>query len=106
MISQPLGLKAPNRAGHLLASQPANAQPPKAQGADTLLCRLAVPAGRLPLAALAAVSLCTRAAAHARPEGVNRPELLPPGEVTTVIDVAGFLAPSEEATIKRWDSID
>ncbi len=31
----------------------------------------------------------------ARPEGVNRPELLPKGEVQTVIDVAGFLAPSE-----------
>lgn len=33
--------------------------------------------------------------ATARPEGVNRPELLPKGAVTSVIDVAGFLAPSE-----------
>lgn len=36
--------------------------------------------------------LCAGAAA--RPEGVNRPELLPK-DFTTVIDVAGFLAPSE-----------
>lgn len=32
-----------------------------------------------------------RAGVHARPEGVNRPDLLPQGEFTTVIDVAGFL---------------
>jgi hypothetical protein len=32
--------------------------------------------------------------AVARPEGVNRPDLLPK-EFTTVIDVAGFLTPSE-----------
>lgn len=32
--------------------------------------------------------------AQARPEGVNRPELLP-AEMTSVIDVAGFLTPSE-----------
>eukprot|EP00475_Leptophrys_vorax_P045576 TRINITY_DN9510_c0_g3_i1.p1 TRINITY_DN9510_c0_g3~~TRINITY_DN9510_c0_g3_i1.p1 ORF type:complete len:262 (-),score=-6.01 TRINITY_DN9510_c0_g3_i1:300-1085(-) len=37
-------------------------------------------------------------AASARPEGVNRPELLPE-EFTTVIDVAGFLSSGQEARI-------
>eukprot|EP00890_Picochlorum_soloecismus_P006015 jgi/Picsp_1/6414/NSC_03762-R1_thylakoid lumen kda protein len=35
----------------------------------------------------------------ARMEGVNKPELLPPGPVTPVIDVAGFLTEGEEARI-------
>lgn len=38
--------------------------------------------------------------AYARLEGVNRPELLPPGPVTPVIDVAGFLTDGEEARIR------
>lgn len=38
--------------------------------------------------------------AHARLEGVNKPELLPSGPVTPVIDVAGFLTDGEEARIK------
>jgi hypothetical protein len=33
--------------------------------------------------------------ALARPEPVNRPDLLPRGEKTTVIDVAGFLTAGE-----------
>lgn len=39
--------------------------------------------------------------ASARMEGVNKPELLPKGPVTTVIDVAGFLTDGEEARIKK-----
>ena len=35
------------------------------------------------------------AVAHARPEGVNKPDLLPKGDFTTVIDVAGFLTDGE-----------
>lgn len=38
--------------------------------------------------------------AEARLEGVNRPELLPGGPVTPVIDVAGFLTDGQEARIK------
>lgn len=39
--------------------------------------------------------------ASARLSGVSRPELLPPGDVTPIIDVAGFLTPSEEKRIKQ-----
>ena len=38
--------------------------------------------------------------ASARLEGVNRPELLPPGPATPVIDVAGFLSDGQEARIR------
>ena len=33
-------------------------------------------------------------------EGVNKPELLPQGEFSEVIDVAGFLTPGEEARLR------
>uniref|UniRef100_A0A7S3VPW7 TPM domain-containing protein n=1 Tax=Dunaliella tertiolecta TaxID=3047 RepID=A0A7S3VPW7_DUNTE len=46
-----------------------------------------------------AASLCLPGVSMARPEGVNRPDLLPK-EQTPVIDVAGFLTPSEEARIR------
>eukprot|EP00873_Tetraselmis_striata_P019804 jgi/Tetstr1/440068/TSEL_028427.t1 len=39
--------------------------------------------------------------ATARMEGVNKPELLPQGEFTPVIDVAGFLTTGEEARIRE-----
>jgi hypothetical protein len=49
----------------------------------------------------AAVALTLAPAAHARPEGVSRPDLLPKEPNVTVIDVAGYLAPSEEQRIKQ-----
>ncbi|CAL8468422.1 g7962 [Coccomyxa elongata] len=50
--------------------------------------------------AVACSTLLTVAGAHARLEGVNKPELLP-DSFTTVIDVAGFLTPGEEARIAK-----
>jgi hypothetical protein len=52
-------------------------------------------------AALTATTLVTPASALARPEGVSRPELLPKEPGVTVIDVAGYLAPSEEVRLKQ-----
>jgi len=51
------------------------------------------------VAGLAALALASPA--EARLEGVNRPDLLPEGPVVSVIDVAGFLSPSQEAEISR-----
>eukprot|EP00878_Enallax_costatus_P003139 GHUV01003339.1.p1 GENE.GHUV01003339.1~~GHUV01003339.1.p1 ORF type:complete len:229 (+),score=24.43 GHUV01003339.1:187-873(+) len=56
-------------------------------------------AGAAAMSGLLTFSILTSGAACARPAGVNRPELLPK-EQTPVIDVAGFLAPSEEKRIK------
>ncbi|WIA32609.1 hypothetical protein OEZ86_003412 [Tetradesmus obliquus] len=50
------------------------------------------------MSGLLTLSVLTSGAAYARPAGVNRPELLPT-EQTPVIDVAGFLTPSEEKRI-------
>lgn len=48
----------------------------------------------------ASLLLGSAGASLARIEGVNRPELLPQGPVQTVIDVAGFLTPSEEKKLQ------
>lgn len=53
-------------------------------------------------AAAAALSvLLSVGGASARLEGVNKPELLPTGEFTPVIDVAGFLTDGEERRIRE-----
>lgn len=54
-------------------------------------------AGAAAMSGLLTLSILS-GAAYARPTGVNRPELLPK-EQTPVIDVAGFLTPSEEKRI-------
>eukprot|EP00199_Chlamydomonas_sp_CCMP681_P005369 CAMPEP_0119107750 /NCGR_PEP_ID=MMETSP1180-20130426/11581_1 /TAXON_ID=3052 ORGANISM="Chlamydomonas cf sp, Strain CCMP681" /NCGR_SAMPLE_ID=MMETSP1180 /ASSEMBLY_ACC=CAM_ASM_000741 /LENGTH=241 /DNA_ID=CAMNT_0007093287 /DNA_START=30 /DNA_END=755 /DNA_ORIENTATION=+ len=46
-----------------------------------------------------ALALTLAGSADARLEGVNRPDLLPKTENVSVIDVAGFITPSEEARI-------
>ncbi|KAG7668083.1 putative Thylakoid lumenal 15.0 kDa protein 2, chloroplastic [Nannochloris sp. 'desiccata'] len=56
--------------------------------------------GSIVSATVLAASLMFGGPAEARMEGVNRPELLPPGPVTPVIDVAGFLTDGQEARIK------
>ena len=38
--------------------------------------------------------------ALARPEGVNRPDLLPSGEKTSLIDVANYLSKGQEKKVK------
>ncbi|GBF99806.1 hypothetical protein Rsub_12559 [Raphidocelis subcapitata] len=55
-------------------------------------------AGAALLSGLVSASLMMPGAASARLDPVNRPDLLPK-EFTTVIDVAGFLTPSEERRI-------
>ncbi|GLC52385.1 hypothetical protein PLESTB_000623300 [Pleodorina starrii] len=62
------------------------------------VARIAKRVAHAAVAGLATLSVLT-SGAWARPQGVNRPELLPQGEQTAVIDVAGFLTPSEEKRI-------
>lgn len=55
--------------------------------------------GRAVLASsIAALSLLATPVAHARPEGVNRPDLLPK-EQTSLIDVANFLTKGQEKKV-------
>eukprot|EP00882_Tetradesmus_deserticola_P002462 GHRQ01002623.1.p1 GENE.GHRQ01002623.1~~GHRQ01002623.1.p1 ORF type:complete len:229 (+),score=68.22 GHRQ01002623.1:201-887(+) len=65
---------------------------------DKTLGDIAGRAGAAAMSGLLTLSVLTSGAAYARPTGVNRPELLPT-EQTPVIDVAGFLTPSEEKRI-------
>lgn len=55
---------------------------------------------RAALAAATALAVAPHPA-WARLEGVNKPDLLPKGEFTTVIDVAEFLTPGEEKKIAK-----
>ena len=56
---------------------------------------------------LTASSLMCPMAADAKLEGVNRPDLLPKGELVKVIDVAGFLTASEEKKLEaEVDSLE
>ena len=45
------------------------------------------------------ISLSPASPAAARLEGVNKPELLPPGPPVPVLDIAGFLTPGERARL-------
>ncbi|BBN18260.1 hypothetical protein MPTK1_8g01080 [Marchantia polymorpha subsp. ruderalis] len=69
--------------------------PSTEKGVATFLLNTAV-ASALSLS----ISLFGGDIALARPEGVNRPELLPK-EFTPVIDVAGFLSPAQEGRIAQ-----
>jgi len=81
------------------APRPAAAVAARASASDT-----GPTAGQRAAAAAAAALLAAAALAgpaFARPEGVNKPELLPKEAGVTVIDVAGFLAPSEETRLRQ-----
>jgi hypothetical protein len=81
------------------ANANANANANADAAAPTTLAQRAASAAAAAL--LVAASSLAPAPAYARPEGVNQPELLPKEAGVTVIDVAGFLAPSEEKRLAQ-----
>ncbi|PSC76021.1 thylakoid lumenal kDa chloroplastic [Micractinium conductrix] len=82
-------------------------QQPRRQGAAVrVVCSAQERSGVLERAAKGAAAVALSAllavgGASARLEGVNKPELLPKGEFTPVIDVAGFLTDGEERRIRQ-----
>jgi hypothetical protein len=60
---------------------------------------LAFSATHTPTQLSPSTSSSTASPAAARLEGVNKPELLPPGPPVPVLDVAGFLTPGEKARL-------
>lgn len=55
--------------------------------------------GRQVATAALALMACFPVGAHARPEGVNRPDLLPSGPTTPLIDTANFLTKGQEKKV-------
>ena len=86
-----------------LRAQPARAE--SARPALVAASRPVVSAGKQLASTAAAValslSLLTAAPASARLEGVNNPQLLPPGPPVPVLDVAGFLGKNQVARLTK-----
>ncbi|KIZ06205.1 Thylakoid lumenal 15.0 kDa protein 2, chloroplastic Flags: Precursor [Monoraphidium neglectum] len=79
----------------VLAQWSTRADATQERAAPHVLQRVAAAAA----AAVVSSSMLLAGPALARLDPVNRPDLLPQGQVTSVIDVAGFLTPSEEKRI-------
>jgi hypothetical protein len=94
------GARAGPIGGNMAAGRRSCRRPAVAANATTTTATAAQRAASAAAAALIALT-STTPAAFARPEGVNKPELLPKEPGVTVIDVAGFLAPSEETRLRQ-----